>query len=610
MSRRRSPLWFRSLCCAACLVATEAHANLSASLDRDRIAEGETVQLILEADGRVSGRPDTRPLEKDFDILGVASGSRVNIVNGHMDASTNWEITLAPRHGGRLVVPPLEVDGERSPSLTLEVSAAPVATDAAAGNPVFIETEVDPRSPYVQGMVRYTVRLFYRVPLSKGTLSDVQVDNAVVRQIGKDREYRAERGGRSYHVIERRYAIFPQATGKLVLSAPVLDARIPDASARGRNPFRQFFGGDPFSSPVFGGNPLGEMFGATRPVRVRGDAKTLEVRPRPAMNAKQGTDVWLPAEDVTLSEQWQPADGSLHVGDPLTRTITITARGLTGEQLPDLAAGAVDGFKTYPDRAQAKTQDLDQDVEATKTRNIAYVPLDAGRFLLPPIRLHWWNTRTDHEEVAEVPAHEVVVAPAPGNQGTNAPTAQAMGSDSSEPSPKSEAASPVILAPSAGATHVAVPVGHARGGFGVWPGISLLFAVLWLSTLGAWWYGRRHHLARVEVPVVEGTVREDASRARSQFRMACRNNDPQAARRSLLEWAASRWPDEPPVGLDDLARRLGDPRITDALADLDRALYRSSAARWDGRALTAVLKDLPMPPRAKRDHTSLPDLYA
>jgi len=594
---------------------TEAHANLSASLDRNRIAEGETVQLILEADGRVSGRPDTRPLEKDFDILGVASGSRVNIVNGHMDASTNWEITLTPRHKGRLIIPPLEVDGERSQSLTLEVSTAPVATDAAAGNPVFIETEVDPRSPYIQGMVRYTVRLFYRVPLSKGTLSDIQADNAVVRQIGKDREYRAERGGRSYHVIERRYAIFPQASGKLVLSAPVLDARIPDASARGRNPFRQFFGGDPFSSPVFGGNPLGEMLGATRPVRVRGEAETLQVRPRPATSAKQGTDVWLPAEDVTLSEQWQPADDKLHIGDPLTRTVTITARGLTGEQLPDLAAGAVDGFKTYPDRAQAATQDLDRDVEGTKTRNIAYVPLDAGRFLLPPIRLHWWNTRTDHEEEAEVPAHTVVVAPVPGGQGAAAPTTQAMPSESglSNSSPESEASAKGGTTPSEGATDVAISElkGHAPRGFRVWPGVSLLFAVLWLSTLGAWWYGRRrHHFAPAGLPTVEAAVREQASRARARFRAACRNNDPQAARRALLEWAAARWPDDTPVGLDDLARRLGDPRITDALADLDRALYRSSAAHWDGRALAAALKDLPTPPRAKRDRASLPDLYA
>ena len=105
-------------------------------------------------------------------------------------------------------------------------------------------------------------------------------------------------------------------------------------------------------------------------------------------------------------------------------------------------------------------------------------------------------------------------------------------------------------------------------------------------------------------------MREGASRAHSQFRTACRNNDPQVARRSLLEWAATRWPDEPPVGLDSLARRLGDPRITDALVDLDRTLYRSSAAHWDGRALAAVLKDLPTPPREKRNRVSLPDLYA
>lgn len=609
MRRRRIPFWLWSLCWALCLVASDAHANLAASLDRDRIAAGETVQLTLEADGQVSGRPDTQPLEKDFDILGVASGSRINIVNGHMDARTSWEITLAPRHGGRLLIPPLEVDGESSPPLTLEVSAAPVASDAGSGNPVFIETEVDPRSPYVEGMVRYTVRLFYRVPLSKGTLSDVAADNAVVRQIGKDHEYRADRGGWNYHVIERRYAIFPQSSGKLVLSAPVLDARVPDNSARGRDPFTQFFGSDPFSSPVFGGNPLRGMLGATRPLRVRGNAETLQVRPRPASSAKQGADVWLPAEDVTLSEQWQPASGDLHVGDPLSRTITITARGLTGEQLPDLAAGVVDGFKAYPDRAQAQTRDLDRDVEGTKTRNIAYVPLEAGRYLLPPIRLHWWNTRTDHEEVAEVSAHTVVVAPTPGSQGTAGPTPQAMrsGSSDQESSLSSEAAVSGPLAPS-GRASGGRPV---PGGIGIWPGVSLLFAVLWLSTIAAWWYGRRRKGHEVTgAPAREDAAREHASHARAGFRSACRANDPRAARRCLLEWAASHWRDEPPVGLDGLARRLGDPRITAALSDLDRALYRSTTMQWDGAALAAVLKDLPAPPREKQGREPLPDLYA
>jgi hypothetical protein len=90
----------------------------------------------------------------------------------------------------------------------------------------------------------------------------------------------------------------------------------------------------------------------------------------------------------------------------------------------------------------------------------------------------------------------------------------------------------------------------------------------------------------------------------------CRNDNPQAARRSLLEWAATRWPDEPPVGLEGLARRLGDPRITEALANLDRALYRSSEGHWEGGTLAAVLKDLPASRRVKRDRTSLPDLYA
>ena len=82
-------------------------ADLQAWLDRTRVAEGETVRLTLEAQGQVSGRPETAPLEQDFEVLGMSTGSRLNIVNGRTDARTTWTLTLSPRRSGTLTVPSL-----------------------------------------------------------------------------------------------------------------------------------------------------------------------------------------------------------------------------------------------------------------------------------------------------------------------------------------------------------------------------------------------------------------------------------------------------------------------------------------------------------------------
>ncbi len=396
----------------------QAQAALTARLDRDQITEGETVRLLVEAEGQVSGSPDTTPLQADFEVLGINSGSRVNIINGRMDASTSWTITLSPKRSGKLTVPALELEGEQTQPLTLQVSETPVASGPASGSSIFIETEVDRSDPYVQGMLRYTVRLFYEVKLAEGSLSEPQLDNALVRRLGKDREYSAERNGRRYRVIERRYAIFPQTSGELELPAPVLDARVPDQTAKRRSPFQGLFGRDPFDDPFFGGSRLGDVFTSTRPVRVRGESRLLQVRPRP--NQTAGHE-WLPAETVVLSESWQPQAGELRVGDPITRSITLRAQGVTGEQLPELDPGQVAGFKVYPDRAQVNTQDLQQTVQGEMSRNVAFVPIRPGRFTLPAVRLHWWDTRTDQERLVELPERSVEVLPALTGQGGRVP---------------------------------------------------------------------------------------------------------------------------------------------------------------------------------------------
>ena len=571
--------------------AAPLHAELAARLERDRIAEGETVRLLVEAPGRVAGQPDTGPLSQDFEVLGVASGSQVNIINGRMDARTTWTITLSPKRAGALTIPPLQVGDEQSPPLTLQVSDAPVAADAAAGSPLFIETELDAGEPYVQGMVRYKARLFIGAKLADGTLSDPQPDNALVRRLGEDRKYTLERAGRQYNVVERSYAVFPQVSGELVIPAPVLDARVVNRASTRRGPLTDFFGSDPF----------GDVFATTRPVRVRGEARTLTVKPRPAQAS--GTH-WLPAEQVELAESWQPEAGEIRVGEPLTRTLTLRARGLTGEQLPDLAPARADGFKVYPDRAAADTRDDGRSVLGERVQSIAFVPTRAGRFTLPAIQLHWWDTQSDRERTAELPPREVEVLPPAGARGAVAPA------DVAQPMPAAdaEAARPGGQGPAMPPRPVTDAIATAEPA--AWRWSSLVFAVLWLATLGLWWRERRRQpSSQTDAPQHGAPASPTRRKLRQAFAEACAANDPVAARRRLLAWAAAHWPDAPPRGLTDLAGRLDDKAAQAALAELDRVLYSGSAQDWSGRALAGALTRLPKPRPAPADARLLPDLY-
>lgn len=574
------------------LCSVQVQASVSARLDRSRISEGETVTLQIHAQGQLRVQPDTSHLTKDFDVLGVSSSSQVNIVNGRRNDLTSWSISLAPRRSGELEIPSLDVGGEKTRPLKLTVSDVPVAS-SAGNNPIFIETEVNRSDPYVQGMVRYTVKIFFGVSLLDAQLTEPKAENALVRQLGEDGKYTVDRNGRRYQVVERRYAIFPQKSGSMEITSPLLAARVSDPNVRRRSPFDSIFGNDSF----FGG------MGAAKTLRLRGKAMTLQVQPRPY--AIKGPH-WIPAESLLLTESWQPEDGDIHVGDPLTRTITIQAVGLMGEQLPDLQLTNNDGFKVYPDKSKAESQNVGQGVSGVKSRGFALVPTRAGRFSIPSVKLYWWDINANRQRVAELPARTIEVLPPVGGQPNQSPN---------EPAPAQQSApdqTPTKTQPAIKSVEVGNNGGQVvmKEHAGFWPWSTLLIALIWLATLILWWRDRGQRLAPSEKSEPGRIVDNSSARkARSEFLTACNNNDPAAARKNLLVWAKAHWSDNPPKGLNELVERLDDDNQAQLLKTLDSAVYSRSSHAWSGRELANSLTQLPKSSKKDINRQSLPELY-
>jgi len=206
---------------ALCGVSLTASAAVSAWLDPTQVGSGEAVQLVLKHDGETGKQPDLGPLKQDFDVLGRSTGSSIQIVNGKMSAQTEISLTLMPKHGGTLQVPPLKWDGETSPALTLTVggnaaAAQPgnVPVPASGSAHVFLTATLDQKQPYVQAADTLTVRLYTDQPLFQASLELQPSNDVLVQQLGQDSQTSATRDGRSYRVIERKYLLFPQRSGK------------------------------------------------------------------------------------------------------------------------------------------------------------------------------------------------------------------------------------------------------------------------------------------------------------------------------------------------------------------------------------------------------------
>jgi hypothetical protein len=545
-SGRRTVLWL--LLFAGLVIAPTAGAALSASLDRYTIAMGETVQLTLRSDGEEDpAAADLTALEKDFDILQRSSSVSTRIVNGQRTQRRDLVLEITPRREGQFVIPPFRSGAARSEALSVRVTPEP---DISPGEDIVLfEAQVDREQVYVQGQVLLTLRVQQAVNLDSRSVTELDIDGAFVKALGQN-SYQRTIDGRPWLVHEIRYALFPESSGELRIPAQTFSGRL----SSGRR-------------SLFDTRPAGRL------IRRSTDEISVDVLPRPG-NAADGP--WLPARDLAIEEQWSEEPQQLRVGESITRSITVSAQGLQGAQLPPLAATVPEGLRAYPDQPAINDLDGEQGVTGVRTDSTAIVALRPGDYTLPPVVIRWWDTVADRAREARLPERRLRVLPAASASDTAA-------SDAPAARPLSPAA------PTAGARF--------------WPWVSASLALGWALTLFAWWSrGRRGSTAASAAPPPPG---------RDAILKACRRNDAVAAERALRDWLRhSGWRGT----VEDWVAAQDRETLSTAVADLRRHLFGDAddVDAWDGTDLAAALRDAVVG-EARRNtaaaDSALPPLY-
>jgi len=564
-----------------------AWSAVRAQLERNSVQEGETLTLNIESDAAQSGeRPDLAPLRADFEVLGSSTSSESTIVNGRRSARTRWTVRLQPRHSGSLEIPSITVGSERSEPLVLNVAKASAQAANRASRHVFMQVEAAAagNSVYVQQQIPYTVRLYYDDRVKSGELSAPDPADAVVERLGEEKRYRAVRGGREYGVIERHYAIAPEKSGALRIPSAtfrgtaLLAQNGQAGSARQEDPMARLLRGTPFANDPFFSGGLGAAMAFAdpgQPVVVRGGEITLEVQPRPA--GAQGH--WLPAEQISVHDSWQDNPPRFKVGEPVTRTVTISAKGLAASQIPPLAFAPPGNARLYPDAPDNQSRTDGKTIYGISKQSVTYIPSAQGRLEVPPVELAWWDTQGNTQRRAALPAREFTVeAGIAGGQAHAAPPAPAAAGPRAASAPTPPAAG---RAPLAAAQVERLPNRRAwLGGAAALLAMVILFVAV------------RRHLRRRGPESAEPAARlRPAPRRKAALRalrQACVGNDRQAAASALLDLARAEWPDDPPRGLAALAARLavGGKEV----GALDRCLYAAPGDRWEGDALWRTLR--------------------
>lgn len=437
-----------------------AHAQTRAWLDREQITDSDTVALNIESDAG-GGAPDYGPLRTDFDLSSQTSSRQVQWSNGATTSRALYAVLLTPRRSGTLQIPALQVGSSRTQPLTLQVAASSAAAPAAAGSnaAVFLETEVDDSTPYVQQSVGVVVRLFYAAQLLSGELVLDTPAGASLQRVGDDRSQVREVNGRRYNVVERRFLLIPERSGPLVLPAAQFNGR----SAGG------FFN---------------DMFGGDGRLRAASAQRTLQVQAQPA----SAPQPWLPLHGLRLRYTAAPTTG--RAGEAATVVVEAVAEGATKAQFPELPVPDVGpGAQVFAEPPQFDETFNGNTPQLTLTRRFAIVPRQAGPLTVPGLRMAWWDVAAGQPRSATLPDLQLDIAA--GGAGSAAPTLP-VDTTSALPGEPAAASTDLQLAPAQGAPR---PWG--------WIALSAGLAVLWLLTL-VWGWRRRGR--PVAVRSAEGVV--------------------------------------------------------------------------------------------------------
>lgn len=559
-------------------------ADLRTSLDRTQVYQGDTLTLSIEVDGTSAPPPDLSPLTPDFEVLATTSGTQISIVNGRRSDTTRWQISLRPRRAGDLRIPPLSIGTEHTRPLTLRVADTANIPQRDAEVLVELQADLPKGTAYVQQQVPLMVRLYSAVPLRQGSLSDPQVANAVLERLGEDKRYTTERGGKRFQVIERRYSLSPEQSGPLQVPPVVFKGNLPaergSRSARSSSPFDQFRD-DPFFERFFEGSTFDRFFDedpfavfeAGRPVTVRSQGLEIQVKPKPATSGGS----WLPAEDLAVEDSWAGKAPELRVGEPVTRTLTLRARGLSGSQIPQVPLAGGDSVRVYPESPRNDTRTDGNLIYGTSQQVFALIPQRAGELRLPEIRLKWWDLRSDQEREAIIPAITASVLPAAQGAVETESTAK--------PAPNGQSTAAAVSGHPAAHDIQAPPPANAES-LGLRPWL-IGAAILALVAASASWLLNRWGRGTVRALPLAKAPKPEPAPARRAFLAACGTHDPAAAARTLLAWAAVEWPADPPRSLAALAADLAEGG--EAVLALERVLYAREGSLWNGAGLKEAL---------------------
>lgn len=510
-----------------------AQAEVKVQVDPAKISLDQTFRLTLTQDA-AGGVPDLTVLQPDFVIMGTERNVNYSVINGQAQSLNQWVITLKAKRAGILTIPMVRLGTEESAPVTINVEADSQnsnqknTANTLQVEDVLLKTAVNQKKPFVNQEVIYSIKLYNRKRLLDAEFQPPKVDDALLIPLGDAKRYESALNNVQYIVEEQRYAVFPQKSGALTITSPTFAALVYDL-----NPQR---------------------------IKLQDKPTTLSVKPAPQANKNV---VWLPAKQITLNEHYESISQNLKQGSTLIRTITIQGVAVPGQLLPNLKFPKSDGFNVYPEKGKERNEVKDDHIVGSAEIKVTYLFKKPGTIVIPEVKLPWFNTDTEKEEIATLPARTIKITAAATGDTTPNPVQQMIQQDNTALQPTATAGNAL-----------------KRNTDIAWY-VAILLALGWLITAGLWW------LQRSRRP----SAKRQHKKALAELNKACIQCNPGLARDALLKWAELQWPDAPILNLTDLTRLIHDASLKKQVHLLSQVLYKTEKkSLWRGDELIRAVQ--------------------
>ena len=362
-------------------IALPAFAEIKVTVDSNQISLQDSLQLTIQSTEGDPSDLDLSPISLFFEIAQRSSSTNLSITNGSYNTTRSLQLLLLPKQLGEIIIPPFELAGESSQPIQITVAQTAAGTQqSAASDLAKVELSVTDSNIRVQQQLIVTLRLYYQGDkFVDGRMGDISPPDSVFEKI-EEKSYQDNANGIAWQVLERRYAVYPQKSGKLTIPEVRFDGSIRDNRQRG-------------------------FFRQGRPYRANSNRLQIEVL-APAYTDRP----WLPADNLTITSRLDQQQ--IRVGEPATRIIELRARGQVGEQLPEIPLAKVAGGQIYQDTSEINSKVNSHGIDGIRTETIVIIAEQAGEIHLPEQQISWWDNRTQSRRELTIPSHRLTVLPA------------------------------------------------------------------------------------------------------------------------------------------------------------------------------------------------------